>query len=63
VVWKKVLPGSGDLELPELMAALPSGIPVSVEVPPAPGTIGADAERYAVRALESTRAVLAKIHA
>ena len=41
------------------MAALPPGIPVSVEVPPVPGTVGADAARYAARALESTRAVLA----
>jgi sugar phosphate isomerase/epimerase len=63
VVWKKVLPGSGDLELAALMAALPPGIPVSVEVPPAPGTVGAAAEQYAARALESTRAVLAKVPA
>ena len=62
VVWKKVLPGSGDLELAALMAALPAGIPVSVEVP-APGLAGADAEQYAVRALASTRAVLAKVAA
>ena len=59
VVWKKVLPGSGDLELANLMAALPAGIPISVEVPPAPATTGAAAEQYAVRALQSTRAVVA----
>lgn len=58
VVWKKVLPGSGDLELAALMAALPPGIPVSVEVP-APGVVGADAERYAAAALASTRALVA----
>jgi len=57
VVWKKVLPGTGDLRLTELLRALPAGIPISVEVP-APGLRGSDAERYAVRALEDTRALV-----
>lgn len=58
VVWKKVLPGMGDLRLTELLRALPAGIPISVEVPGPAGLRGRDAERYALRALQTTRAVV-----
>jgi sugar phosphate isomerase/epimerase len=58
-VWKKVLPGTGDLRLRELLRALPPGIPISVEVPGTPGASLAEAERYAREAIDTTRAVLA----
>jgi sugar phosphate isomerase/epimerase len=58
-VWKKVLPGTGDLRLRELLRALPPGIPISVEVPGTPGASLAEAERYAREAFETTRAVMA----
>jgi sugar phosphate isomerase/epimerase len=58
-IWKKVLPGTGDLRLRELLRALPSGIPISVEVPGAPGVSLAEAEQYAREAIDATRAVIA----
>jgi sugar phosphate isomerase/epimerase len=60
VVWKKTLPGTGDLALAELLAALPPGIPISIEVPGAPGASLEEAERYAAEALRRTRSVLAE---
>jgi sugar phosphate isomerase/epimerase len=57
--WKKVLPGAGDLHLRELLHALPSGIPISVEVPGTPGISLAEAEQYAREAIDTTRAVMA----
>jgi sugar phosphate isomerase/epimerase len=58
-IWKKVLPGTGDLRLRELLRALPSGIPISVEVPGLPGVSLAEAEQYAREAIDTTRAVMA----
>jgi sugar phosphate isomerase/epimerase len=58
-VWKKVLPGTGDLRLRELLRALPPGIPISVEVPGTPGVSVAEAERYAREAFDTTRSVMA----
>jgi sugar phosphate isomerase/epimerase len=60
-VWKKVLPGTGDLQLSALLNALPAGIPISIEVPGTPGIPLDEAERYALRALEATRAVLGAV--
>ena len=57
--WKKILPGKGELRLRELLAALPPGIPISIEAPGTPGMSVAEAERYARAALEATRAVVA----
>jgi sugar phosphate isomerase/epimerase len=55
--WHKVLCGDGALPLPELMAALPPDIPVSLEVSgPAPEK--RDAERYAKRAAQTNRATV-----
>lgn len=57
-VWKKRLPGEGDLPLVDLLRALPAGIPVAIEAPaghlPEPGA----SERYARRAFRSTRAAV-----
>ena len=61
VVWKKVLPGSGDLELRPLMNALPAGIPISIEVPGTPGASPEEAEQYALRAIRATRAALSAV--
>jgi sugar phosphate isomerase/epimerase len=60
VVWKKTLPGTGDLALAELLAALPPGIPISIEVPGTPGASLEEAEGYAAEALRRTRSVLAE---
>jgi sugar phosphate isomerase/epimerase len=57
--WTKRLPGEGDLPLSALLAALPADIPISVEVPGTPGSPLEEAERYAKRAYEATRAVTA----
>jgi sugar phosphate isomerase/epimerase len=47
VVWKKVLPGDGDLRLRELLRTLPAGIPISIETPGPAGMSIAEAEVYA----------------
>lgn len=54
---RKVMPGTGELPLTELLQALPTGIPISVEVHGGDGLHGAAAEAYARRAFETTRAV------
>jgi len=47
VVWKKVLPGEGNLRLRELLQTLPASIPISIEAPGPAGMSLADAETYA----------------
>lgn len=47
VVWKKVLPGEGNLRLRELIQTLPASIPISIEAPGPAGMSLADAETYA----------------
>jgi sugar phosphate isomerase/epimerase len=47
VVWKKVLPGEGDLRLRELLQTLPAGIPISIETPGPAGMSLTEAEGYA----------------
>lgn len=59
VVWKKVMPGLGDLPLRELLQALPAGIPIAVEAHSGEGIVGPTAEARARQAIETTRAVLA----
>lgn len=61
VTWKKVMPGTGDLALAELLAALPDGIPIATEVHGGDGLRGRDAEAWAARALQTTRAVLGAV--
>jgi sugar phosphate isomerase/epimerase len=58
VLWKKVLPGDGDLRLRELLQTLPAGIPIAVEAPGPANMSLAGAEAYARRAFIQTRAIL-----
>ena len=59
VVWKKVLPGEGNLRLRELLQTLPAAIPISIETPgPADMSI-ADAESYARHARMCLEGVIA----
>lgn len=57
VVWKKVLPGVGDLKLNALLDALPAGIPISIEVPGVPDSPLEVAEAYANAAIDAMRRV------
>lgn len=54
----RLLPGDGELPLPELLAALPEGIPVAVEAP-APGASEHPAE-FAVQARRALESVLSQ---
>lgn len=50
----RLLPGAGELPLPELLAALPDRIPVALEAPGRPGAVGpAEFAARARRALDS----------
>jgi sugar phosphate isomerase/epimerase len=59
VVWKKVLPGEGNLRLRELLQTLPAGIPISIETPGPAGMSVADAEAYALHARTCLEGVIA----
>ena len=54
----RAMPGKGKLPLREVIAALPSGIPLSVEIPHSLGK-GTSAHEWAKTTLESTRNFLA----
>jgi sugar phosphate isomerase/epimerase len=56
-------PGDGDLDLIGLLRALPSGLPLSVEVPTRTLARTVDATERARRALAATRRVLAQLDA
>jgi len=61
---QRCMPGEGELPLADMLAALPRGIPLSIEIPHkrlAQAGV-AHAERVR-RAVEGTRAVLAKLDA
>ncbi len=60
-VWKKVLPGDGNLRLRELLQTLPPGIAIAPEVPGPPGMTLGEAEAYARRALVQTQALIERI--
>jgi sugar phosphate isomerase/epimerase len=59
VVWKKVLPGEGNLRLRELLQTLPAGIPISIETPGPAEMSLADAEEYARHARACLQGVIA----
>lgn len=57
-VGERRLPGEGTLPLREILAALPAGVPLSVEVP-CPRSTPMPARAWATRVAERTRAFLA----
>jgi hypothetical protein len=56
----RCLPGEGVLPLRALIAALPAGLPLSIEVLPEPGIGLTEATAWAARLLDSTRRYLAE---
>ncbi|MGC3984113.1 MAG: sugar phosphate isomerase/epimerase [Pseudorhodoferax sp.] len=58
---ERLFPGEGGLDLPALLRALPSGTPLSVEVPTLALARTVDATERARRALAATRRVLAQV--
>jgi sugar phosphate isomerase/epimerase len=57
---KRAMPGEGKLPLREVIAALPQGIPLSVELPHVLAPKGTSARDWAKMTLESTRNFLAQ---
>ncbi|MFT4265235.1 MAG: TIM barrel protein [Nocardioides sp.] len=57
----RLVPGEGELPLPELLAAMPAGLPVGVEVPMrSRAEAGASPQACAAEAVEGARRVLAQ---
>lgn len=55
---ERLLPGEGDMPVRELFAALPSDIPVSVEIPSEPRVAALGQKEWARRALAASRSTL-----
>ena len=57
----RLLPGDGAIDLPALVAALPAGLPISVEVPNDEQAPALGAQEWARRALAASKAVIAQV--
>jgi sugar phosphate isomerase/epimerase len=56
--WHRLVPGEGELPLADMLAALPDGLPLAVEVPNGPLLEALGALAFARRAREATLALL-----
>jgi sugar phosphate isomerase/epimerase len=62
-MYERMVPGEGELPLRELLAALPDGLVISLEVPQrALAEAGVGPEERLGRCVEATRALLAEVH-